>query len=457
MPDTNAGMLPGWLFSMVSNLGVYFILMLLGYAALTQIRKKPPASGDSSTYARLARFWVFGPDQAPAEAAEAGASSGEAAPAPKELSLGLKALQLMFCVCGLLGAYLSWGLLQEKIITTDYANGGRFDSSNFLVFCNRALALSVALVVTTVWPPPELKAPFYMFSFTSLSNVMSSWCQLESLKYVTFPTQVLAKSSKLIPVMLMGKVISKKKYKWWEYAVAVTIGGGVALFMIAQKGDSKKGAETTSVSGLFLLLGYLIFDSFTSQWQGHLFSTFKMSSYQMMLGINTFSGTFTVVSLLQSGELWQSLDFVLSNADCMVDILCFSVAGAVGQMFIFYTIKTFGPVVFTMVMTVRQLVAIVLSCIIYGHSISPQGLVGAAVVFCAIGYNIYRKKLAADERKRAKAAESRRVNQRGSEEAVELLAGAKSSEGDSSSGGGCGGDGGGAAAAAAVRPVEYKD
>lgn len=42
------------------------------------------------------------------------------------------------------------------------------------------------------------------------SNVMSSWFQYEALKYVSFPTQVLAKASKVIPVMLMGKVVQGK-------------------------------------------------------------------------------------------------------------------------------------------------------------------------------------------------------------------------------------------------------
>ena len=33
-------------------------------------------------------------------------------------------------------------------------------------------------------------APLFLFSFCSFSNVLSSWCQYEALKYVNFPTQV---------------------------------------------------------------------------------------------------------------------------------------------------------------------------------------------------------------------------------------------------------------------------
>lgn len=38
--------------------------------------------------------------------------------------------------------------------------------------------------------PPLPQAPLYEYSFPSVSNMLSSWCQYEALSYVTFPTQV---------------------------------------------------------------------------------------------------------------------------------------------------------------------------------------------------------------------------------------------------------------------------
>ena len=80
----------------------------------------------------------------------------------------------------------------------------------------------------------------------------------------------------------MGKFISGKKYPWYEYGVAVTIAIGVSIFMLSQHGDKADG-RTTSLSGVMILVGYLTFDSFTSQWQSHLFSEYKMSSYQVCI------------------------------------------------------------------------------------------------------------------------------------------------------------------------------
>jgi adenosine 3'-phospho 5'-phosphosulfate transporter B2 len=52
----------------------------------------------------------------------------------------------------------------------------------------------------------------YSYAAISLSNVVATWCQYEALKYVSFPTQTLGKCGKMIPVMIMGAILSGKRY-----------------------------------------------------------------------------------------------------------------------------------------------------------------------------------------------------------------------------------------------------
>lgn len=59
---------------------------------------------------------------------------------------------------------------------------------------------------------PPHAPPLYTYSFCSISNTLSSWCQYEALKYVSFPTQTFCKASKLIPTMVMGRVLRREKY-----------------------------------------------------------------------------------------------------------------------------------------------------------------------------------------------------------------------------------------------------
>jgi len=115
---------------------------------------------------------------------------------------------------------------------------------------------------TEIVPMPPMSA----FLPHSLSNVISACAQYEALKYVSFPTQTLSKSCKIIPVMLIGKSIHGKSYSNIEYIEAVLITTGSALFFLNEK-KGGKGAETDSAFGIFLLALYLTSDAFTSQWQ----------------------------------------------------------------------------------------------------------------------------------------------------------------------------------------------
>jgi len=123
-----------------------------------------------------------------------------------------KKLKLLFCFVGLQLSYILWGVVQENLMTQQYQNGS-FKSSAFCVFGNRFLALfiSLAIVIVRKWHstattsaiPTGSEAPYYQYLPSSLSNSISSWAQYEALKYVSFPTQVLSKSCKIIPVMLV--------------------------------------------------------------------------------------------------------------------------------------------------------------------------------------------------------------------------------------------------------------
>jgi len=301
-------------------------------------------------------------------------------------------LQVIICSAGLLGSYSTWGYLQEKIMTTKYedslGNKGQFHDSQFLVFVNRILAFAIALLVIVLRRQPRHRAPLFKYSYCSLSNILSSWCQYEALKYISFPTQVLAKASKVIPVMLMGKVVSKKKYDYYEYVVALLISVGMVAFLLGSD-EGKKASSVTTFSGVVILVGYMVFDAFTSNWQGALFTEYKMSSIQMMAGVNLFSCLFTSISLLQQGIFYSSLVFMSQYSSFVIDCVVLSICSAVGQLFIYHTISTFGPVIFVIIKTVRQVIAVVISCIKFHHPLAPIAILGILIIFSALFLRIY--------------------------------------------------------------------
>lgn len=245
------------------------------------------------------------------------------------------AIIVSYCFLGLMISYLTWGLLQEKIMTQEYhsidANGheqiAHFTDSQFLVFANRFLAFVVALVYLQLKRGTigRHRAPLYKYSYASFSNIMSAWFQYEALKFVNFPTQVLAKSCKIIPVMLMGKIVSRTKYEFYEYITAAMISLGMMFFLLgsASNNHAYTGSSIASMTGILLLTLYMTFDSFTSNWQSDLFKTYGMTSIQMMCGVNLFSILFTAVSLTLQGGIMDSLEFAMEVNEIDLNAICF--------------------------------------------------------------------------------------------------------------------------------------
>ncbi len=120
----------------------------------------------------------------------------------------------------------------------------------------------------------------------------------------------------------MGKVVSKKKYEFYEYVTAGMISFGMLLFLTGSsdylqvgKTQANSSAAATGFSGLIILVCYMAFDSFTSNWQSELFRVYRISSFRMMAGVNLFSLLLTGVSLFQQGSLTQSLQFLFEVSE----------------------------------------------------------------------------------------------------------------------------------------------
>lgn len=190
-----------------------------------------------------------------------------------------------------------------------------YKDSQFLVFANRVLAFFMALIYLHLkrGTIARHRAPLYKYSYASFSNIMSAWFQYEALKFVNFPTQVLAKSCKLIPVMLMGKIVLRAKYEFYEYIIAIMISVGMMFFLLGSSGTAQAytGSSIANLTGVLLLTLYMTCDSFTSNWQSELFKTYDMTTIQMMCGVNLFSTLFTSVSLSLQGGFTDSIVFAM--------------------------------------------------------------------------------------------------------------------------------------------------
>ena len=175
---------------------------------------------------------------------------------------------------------------------------------------------------------------------------------------------VLAKSCKLVPVMVMNVLLYRRAFAQHKYVVVALVTVGITMFMgfggEGGKKHSSKGQDNPTlwhnVIGMTYLLINLILDGATNSTQDEIFARHKVSGQQMMLWINLLCTLLTsLLSVLPlpyipvlhpskggETELKSALKFLRVHPSIIYPLVQFSLTGALGQLFIFETLQHFG-------------------------------------------------------------------------------------------------------------------
>lgn len=299
--------------------------------------------------------------------------------------------RLFFCVGGIYFFFLTWGVLQERITTLAY-NGQKFSAFTLLNCVQSATAALVSFLFInlvqrrTIWHGGVGKELLVELARVSLSGCMASPFGYAALKHLSYPTMVLGKSCKLVPVMLMNVLVGGKRFSTVKYVTVALITIGVCTFMLFEEDGGRKGKNNTSWWGLLLLLINLGLDGATNSWQDKLFVKWRLSSQQLMFFMNAFSCAYLFLYMVIIGreQLITGVNFLNAHPRALWDGLAFCVAGALGQVFIFLTIESFGSLTLVTVTVTRKLMTILLSLLWFNHKMNIWQWSGVLLVFVAL-------------------------------------------------------------------------
>jgi len=295
---------------------------------------------------------------------------------------------LLLCILGIYGCFLTWGVLQERVSTTSY--GVDQERFQYFIFLNSIQSLTssiVALFYLRLIGKPLLKGIntqlLKLLGQVSLTNALASPFGYLSLKHINYPTLVLGKSCKLVPVMLMNILLYRRKYPFKKYMSVALITLGVSGFMLLQSKTSTKQERGNSLFGLLLIAINLMMDGATNSTQDQIFHLFKFSGQQMMCLMNLVSFFYMSIWLLNpwNPELTQALTFCTLHPNVIKDIVMFSLCGSLGQCFIFYTLEKYGSLLLVTVTVTRKLFTMLLSVFWFNHQLSLGQWLSVAVVF----------------------------------------------------------------------------
>lgn len=209
---------------------------------------------------------------------------------------------------------------------------------------------------------------------------------------------------------------------------------GVATFTLHHPGTSKKMASKKSQSdgssfyGIFLLSINLLLDGLTNTTQDHIFTCphlyTRFSGPQMMVSQNILSTVLSALYLIlmpyissnktlttllplpiesSGSELTSAISFMSRHPEALKNVLGFAACGAVGQVFIFYTLSRFSSLLLVTVTVTRKMLTMLLSVFWFGHSLHPGQWVGVGLVFGGIGAEAVVQKREKEKKARVKA------------------------------------------------------
>lgn len=334
------------------------------------------------------------------------------------------ALQLIFCVVAIYASFLSWSYLQEKLTSSDYALDVANSPSYFhaplvinivqCIFCIISGSFYLLLKVKQAksskgseisqidfFPQLSKKTLLTLYAI-SLSQSISAPLSYMSLDHVDYVLYLLAKSCKLIPVMLVHYVAFGTIYPAYKYIVAFIITSGVAIFTIGgmKSGSKSPGEDGNAVLGLAMLGGSLLLDGFMNSAQDMMFKSSgnNLTGAHLMIYLNLFTLiNLSVYTLAFTSQFDKVHEFIIVNGSAVLsDLLKFSICGALGQIFIFVTLEKFSSVVLVTVTVTRKMLSMVLSVFLFGHVLTAKQWLGLLFVFFGVGLEsaikIFQKK-----------------------------------------------------------------
>lgn len=290
--------------------------------------------------------------------------------------------------------YFMYGMLQEKITR------GKYGENNEKFTCTLSLVLIQCIVnyifaqILMLSNKREVDTTRRVYYFSSaLTYLLGMVSSNMALQWINYPTQVVGKAAKPIPVMILGVLVGHKSYPMKKYLFVLLIVVGVVMFMYKDQ-VKKTVADDSSTFGIgeLLLLLSLTMDGLTGAVQERIKSESSPSAYAMMLNTNMWSSIILSIGVLLSGEIFKFIVFVSTFPEVIIFLIGLAFVGALGQMFIFFMVSEYGPLPCSVVTTTRKFFTVLMSVIIFGNALLPRQWLGAILVFAGLFLDMFYSK-----------------------------------------------------------------
>ncbi|KAG4300859.1 hypothetical protein PCANB_002884 [Pneumocystis canis] len=293
---------------------------------------------------------------------------------------------------------------KKRITTTSYGKQEEIFNSTIILSITQSF---IATIISSIFMyfstkqskkklPSLSKSLLSKLLLIALSSSLASPIGYASLKHINYPTLILGKSCKLLPVMAIHTIFYKTRFTYHKYLIVTIVTFGIIIFTLCDSrlsSKTKKKQLSNNAWGLFLLSINLLLDGYTNSTQDQIFKIFPhVSGPWMMMSMNIVSTIGMALYLFGfTNELITTLEFIKKYPSIISDIIIYGCLGAIGQLFIFHTLEKFGSLILITITLTRKMLTLLISLAWFNHKLTIGQWIGVGLVFYGASLEAYIK------------------------------------------------------------------
>ncbi|XP_061175358.1 adenosine 3'-phospho 5'-phosphosulfate transporter 2-like [Saccostrea echinata] len=292
--------------------------------------------------------------------------------------------QFLLLSTAVFASYLIYGYLQELIFRLKEFRpfGWYLTLVQFLCY------LVFGLLEMQVRNNFTRKIPMKMYALLAFLTVATMGLSNTSVGYLNYPTQVIFKCCKLIPVMVGSILIQGRRYNCIDVSAMMCMIVGLILFTLADSSVS----PNFNTYGVILISLALCADGAIGNVQEKAMKQYEASNTEIVFYSYGLGFFYILVGLLLSGNFFPAFEFCKQHPVQTYGYgFLFSISGYVGLAIVLTLVKTFGALIAVTVTTCRKAVTIILSFLFFSKPFTLQYVWSGLLVVLGIYLNVYSK------------------------------------------------------------------
>ncbi|XP_053607061.1 adenosine 3'-phospho 5'-phosphosulfate transporter 2 [Plodia interpunctella] len=293
--------------------------------------------------------------------------------------------QFLCCTVFVFICYLGYGYYVELIFSVPEIK----PVSLYITLVQFIMTMLLSYAESLMRNPIQRKVPLGIYAVLAALTLGTMSLSNLALSYLNYPTQLIFKSCKLIPVMIGSIIILGKKYGFLDYVSAVIMCVGLTMFTLA---DAKVSSSFNFI-GVVVISSALLCDAIIGNVQEKTMKQYQATNNEVVFYSYIIASGYLLVFTGTSGILVDGFKYCAEKPVMIYsNIFLLSLGGYMGLQAVLTLVRISGATVAVTVTTMRKALSIIISFLFFAKPFVFQYVWSGMLVALAIYLNHYSKK-----------------------------------------------------------------